>query len=101
MKQLFIVSDVTLEDVEDAEPNINPLWAYKGEATIVGVFFYFPYLSSELNRNFVGRDYDIPIMIRVRNSTLEKCPRCWTFTRHEEQTLCKRCSKVTRPLEIL
>ena len=34
------------------------------------------------------------VLIRVRPSEQQKCPRCWTYTRAEEDQLCKRCEKV-------
>lgn len=42
LKQLFIVSDVTLETVGDADyqdPCPNPLWAYRDEVVIIGALF--------------------------------------------------------------
>jgi isoleucyl-tRNA synthetase len=30
--------------------------------------------------------------LRIRAASLEKCPRCWTFTKPVESTLCPRCS---------
>ncbi|KZP15924.1 isoleucyl-tRNA synthetase [Athelia psychrophila] len=34
------------------------------------------------------------VTVRVRPSSLDKCPRCWTFTRHKHDTLCQRCDGV-------
>ena len=32
------------------------------------------------------------IVARVRLAADHKCPRCWSYTRGEDETLCKRCS---------
>ncbi|KAI0827156.1 isoleucyl-tRNA synthetase [Trametes gibbosa] len=37
------------------------------------------------------------IEIFVQPAALQKCPRCWTYTRHEHDELCKRCTDVVRP----
>ncbi|KAI0634849.1 isoleucyl-tRNA synthetase [Trametes polyzona] len=37
------------------------------------------------------------VHIAVRPAALQKCPRCWTYTRHEHEELCQRCTDVVHP----
>ncbi|THV04716.1 isoleucyl-tRNA synthetase [Dendrothele bispora CBS 962.96] len=71
LKTLFIVSDATLTD-EGSLGTTSPAWVYSDSVSISGITFG----------------------IRVRPSTLLKCPRCWTFTRVESESVCGRCSSV-------
>jgi uncharacterized paraquat-inducible protein A len=34
------------------------------------------------------------VYVRVRPATLEKCPRCWKYTREQNESLCPRCNSV-------
>ncbi|KAF9239290.1 tRNA synthetases class I-domain-containing protein [Melanogaster broomeanus] len=75
LKTLFIVSDVRL--VENGEDTTDsPEWTYSGSLSIPGS--------------------DAELAIRVENASMCKCPRCWTFTRPEEDELCARCTDVVR-----
>ncbi|KAG8216484.1 tRNA synthetases class I-domain-containing protein [Butyriboletus roseoflavus] len=77
LKTLFIVSDVTLTEKVDATSN-SPAWGYSGS----------------ININIPGSDAEIGL--HIRPASLHKCPRCWTFTRLEEDDLCLRCTDVVR-----
>ncbi|KAL1943823.1 hypothetical protein VTO73DRAFT_3641 [Trametes versicolor] len=69
---LFGVSGVSLSEHSD-QP--KPLWQYTDTLDLEGT----------------------EIEIVVRPAALHKCPRCWTFTRHEHDDLCKRCADVVHP----
>ncbi|KIJ61453.1 hypothetical protein HYDPIDRAFT_115926, partial [Hydnomerulius pinastri MD-312] len=73
LKTLFIVSDVRLTDHGDRPASASE-WSYGGSLKIP--------------------DSDTDITIRVEPVTLSKCPRCWTFTRPDEDELCQRCKDV-------
>jgi len=73
LKTLFIVSDVTLTDKVDAISG-SPVWEYNGSLNIPGS--------------------DAEMGLHIRPASLHKCPRCWTYTRHEEDDLCLRCADV-------
>ncbi|KAI9460791.1 tRNA synthetases class I-domain-containing protein [Boletus coccyginus] len=77
LKTLFIVSDVTLTDKVDATSN-SPEWGYSGSLSILGS--------------------DAELGLHIRPASLHKCPRCWTYTRHETDDLCLRCADVTSRL---
>ncbi|KAN0085929.1 tRNA synthetases class I (I, L, M and V) domain containing protein [Tylopilus felleus] len=77
LKTLFIVSDVTLTDKADATSS-SPAWSYSGSLGMPGS--------------------NAEIGLHVRPALLHKCPRCWTYTRHEEDDLCVRCADVVRKL---
>ncbi|KAA1476621.1 isoleucyl-tRNA synthetase [Dentipellis sp. KUC8613] len=70
LKTLFIVSDATVTDKEPLKTS-EPAWLYTDS---------------------LG-----DIHIRVRPATHSKCPRCWTYSRKEEDTLCARCTDVVPP----
>ncbi|KAI0065258.1 isoleucyl-tRNA synthetase [Artomyces pyxidatus] len=80
LKTLFIVSDVSIT-VEGSLSTTSPTWSHK-DSVSVGP-----------SEGTIG--------IRVRPATLGKCPRCWTFTRAEEDALCKRCTKVVPDATLL
>ncbi|KAJ8582923.1 hypothetical protein M405DRAFT_867443 [Rhizopogon salebrosus TDB-379] len=44
-------------------------------------------------------DTNMEVAIRVRPSSLSKCPRCWTYTREADHDLCVRCENVVRRAE--
>ncbi|KAK7043002.1 isoleucine-tRNA ligase [Paramarasmius palmivorus] len=75
LKTLFIVSDAALTD-EGSLGGVSeaPEWVYSDSVEIP--------------------DSDESIAIRVRPASLEKCPRCWTFTRPKSEELCARCESV-------
>ncbi|KAF5383170.1 hypothetical protein D9615_005042 [Tricholomella constricta] len=73
LKTLFIVSDAFVTD-EGSLGTSSPEWIYTDTLSIPGC--------------------DDDVAIRVRPATLHKCPRCWTFTREPEDTLCPRCTDV-------
>ncbi|KAI0938609.1 hypothetical protein AcW1_001709 [Taiwanofungus camphoratus] len=73
LKTLFIVSDVCLTE-EGSLGTESPAWLYSESLSL--------------------QDCDEELRIHIRPAALHKCPRCWTYTRHEEDTLCRRCSDV-------
>ncbi|KDQ60188.1 hypothetical protein JAAARDRAFT_598772 [Jaapia argillacea MUCL 33604] len=73
LETLFIVSAVSLTD-EGSLGTSSPKWLFTDSISLPGC-------EEELG-------------VRVLSPKLSKCPRCWTFTRHEDETLCKRCSLV-------
>ncbi|KAK7046684.1 tRNA synthetases class I-domain-containing protein [Favolaschia claudopus] len=73
LKTLFITSDATLVD-EGSLGTQSPEWLYMSTMAIP---------SS-----------DEDLAIRIRPAQLEKCPRCWTFTRSSSDALCPRCTSV-------
>lgn len=90
LKQLFVVSDVSIMD-EGSLGVFSPLWLYTDSVTIPGESCRFGDMISILNET-VGCVEDL--VVRVRPATAHKCPRCWTFARHEGNILCGRCSEV-------
>ncbi|EDR09531.1 uncharacterized protein LACBIDRAFT_318681 [Laccaria bicolor S238N-H82] len=82
LKTLFIVSDALIVEEEYIgsydDPKYAPSWLYITSIAIPGL------------------DEDARLHLHVRSPILQKCPRCWTYTRQEEQNLCKRCKKVLR-----
>ncbi|KAF8838923.1 isoleucyl-tRNA synthetase [Paxillus ammoniavirescens] len=75
LKTLFIVSDARLIEKTDDKTD-SPAWSYSGSLNIHGS--------------------DAELVVRVEPALLHKCPRCWTFTRPEEDELCARCTDVVR-----
>ncbi|KAJ6486898.1 isoleucyl-tRNA synthetase [Mycena sanguinolenta] len=75
LKTLFITSDATLID-EGSLGTSSPGWVYISSIAI-------PASEEELT-------------IRVRPAQLEKCSRCWTFTRVSSEPLCPRCTSVVQ-----
>ncbi|KAJ7512047.1 tRNA synthetases class I-domain-containing protein [Mycena galericulata] len=73
LKTLFITSDATLID-EGSLGTSSPEWVYVSAMPIPG--------------------YDEDLSIRIRPAQLEKCSRCWTFTREPSERLCPRCTSV-------
>ncbi|KAF8512558.1 tRNA synthetases class I-domain-containing protein [Hysterangium stoloniferum] len=72
LKTLFIVSDVAILD-EGSLGVDAPNWSISETMEVEG--------SRMIN-------------VRVRPSSKQKCPRCWTFTRSEQAEVCDRCSLV-------
>jgi len=71
LKTLCIVSDASI--IDEGSLRANPQeWSFSG--------------SISIPNESLG--------IRVRPTRLEKCPRCWTFTRPAEAKLCSRCAGV-------
>lgn len=75
----------------------TPEWLYNATTAIPGMS------SVTLSRLEVDSDLFIylgseelseSIAIRVRPARASKCPRCWTFTRKDEDELCRRCADV-------
>ncbi|EMD34769.1 hypothetical protein CERSUDRAFT_86196 [Gelatoporia subvermispora B] len=69
LKALFVVSDVRFEMTEHE----NKDWRCINSVDIPGC----PH----------------PIGVCVVPARMEKCPRCWTFSRSPEETVCKRCDE--------
>ncbi|KAF7350467.1 hypothetical protein MVEN_01352200 [Mycena venus] len=76
LKTLFITSDATLID-EGSLGTTSPEWVYVSTMDI-------PSCEEDLT-------------IRIRPAQLEKCSRCWTFTRVASEPLCPRCTSVVHP----
>ncbi|KAI0711391.1 isoleucyl-tRNA synthetase [Earliella scabrosa] len=70
LKSLFGVSGVSLSDRTVDETGLP--WQYKDTLELDGT----------------------EIEVAVRPAALEKCPRCWTYTRPVGDELCKRCADV-------
>ena len=90
LKTLFIVSGASITNEGSLESS-SFAWSYVSTMTIPGTLcepdiLRFPYRSCA--------DTDLEVVIRVRPSSLKKCPRCWTHTRGEEHDLCPRCEDV-------
>ncbi|KZT28115.1 isoleucyl-tRNA synthetase [Neolentinus lepideus HHB14362 ss-1] len=77
LKTLFIVSDVA---VIHEVPNDGTSLSWTHEDSI-GLF---------------GKRKRHNLCVLVRPAKLDKCPRCWTFTRPEQEKLCQRCSEVIK-----
>ncbi|KAF8985813.1 hypothetical protein BGZ46_001781 [Entomortierella lignicola] len=81
LKKFFITSDVTV--------------ARPGSAAAVEQ-------TGENQENVFVRDVLVPRVgscrMVLRKASLHKCPRCWTFTSPEENTLCGRCEPVVASL---
>ncbi|KAJ7136038.1 tRNA synthetases class I-domain-containing protein [Mycena epipterygia] len=75
LKTLFITSDATLID-EGSLGTTSPAWVYVSTLSI-------PSCDEDLS-------------IRIRPAQLEKCSRCWTFTRPSSEPLCPRCTSVVK-----
>ncbi|KAJ7755391.1 tRNA synthetases class I-domain-containing protein [Mycena maculata] len=76
LKTFFIASDATLVD-EGSLGTTSPEWVYLSTMPIPGC--------------------DDDLSIRIRPAQLEKCSRCWTFTRVPSEPLCPRCTSVILP----
>lgn len=75
LKTLFIVSDCKVCD-EGSLGTTPPSWVHKEAVDMP--------------------DSEEHLTVRVRPATQGKCPRCWTFTRPDEQDVCSRCSVVLK-----
>ncbi|KAF9482680.1 isoleucyl-tRNA synthetase [Pholiota conissans] len=73
LQTLFIVSRVTLDQEMELSPSSQPEWSHDASLPLAECH---------------------TLTIRVEPATQQKCPRCWTYTRSEEDTLCKRCEGV-------
>ncbi|KAJ6631136.1 tRNA synthetases class I-domain-containing protein [Mycena sp. CBHHK59/15] len=73
LKTLFITSDATIID-EGSLGTTSPAWVFHSTMAI-------PSSEEEMT-------------IRIRPAQLEKCSRCWTFTRRPSEALCPRCTEV-------
>ncbi|KIY47672.1 isoleucyl-tRNA synthetase [Fistulina hepatica ATCC 64428] len=74
LKTLFIVSDVSLLD-EGSLGTTNPEWLHQRGVSLS------------------NGDVD-DLVLRVVPAKASKCPRCWTYTRLHDESLCARCSDV-------
>ncbi|KAJ8586215.1 hypothetical protein M405DRAFT_823728, partial [Rhizopogon salebrosus TDB-379] len=75
LKTLFIVSNANITD-EGSLGTGSFAWSYVSTMAIPDA------------------DTIVEVAIRVRPSSLSKCPRCWTYTREEEHNLCVRCENI-------
>jgi isoleucyl-tRNA synthetase len=85
LKTLFIVSNVVVTD-EGSLGTSCPEWLYSDSVSMPGKLWL---IQSRYNS-----DCESDLGIRVRPATLSKCPRCWTFTRLENEAVCGRCAAV-------
>ena len=92
MKTLFIVSNVSLID-EGALGTESPSWVYTDSVPIPGMYSGLPPITLDLTPTLLS-DGEEDMGIRIRPATHHKCPRCWTYTRPENDELCKRCAEV-------
>ncbi|TBU31403.1 isoleucyl-tRNA synthetase [Dichomitus squalens] len=88
LKSLFGVSGVILCD---RNLDAAPAWQYRDTLEIDGASAADCSVLPDLMR-CVGTE----IEIAVRPAALEKCPRCWTYTRPAADELCGRCTEVAR-----
>jgi isoleucyl-tRNA synthetase len=87
LKTLLIVSDACVLD-EGSLGASSPVWVYTESLSLDGT----PRpLVVVLRCLTVLVDSEDEIIVRVRPATRTKCPRCWTFTAEESETLCERC----------
>ncbi|XP_006463993.1 hypothetical protein AGABI2DRAFT_187407 [Agaricus bisporus var. bisporus H97] len=78
LKTLFITSEAQILDEGSLGTDSEvPEWLYNASTAIPG--------SEDLSES---------IAIRVRPARASKCPRCWSYTREDEDTLCSRCDEV-------
>ncbi|VDC07472.1 unnamed protein product [Peniophora sp. CBMAI 1063] len=78
LKTLFIVSDANVVGecaIESDKEEYD--WVYTENVEVEGV----------------------NVGLRLRPARRDKCPRCWTFTREEDERLCRRCEGVLGELE--
>ena len=90
LKTLFIVSDVSIVTLGADEHTSK--WVYTAEADLPGTnLISFKVLVETNDLRGSGAE---GLRIRARPSVLEKCPRCWTYTRSTDEELCPRCADV-------
>ncbi len=89
---LFGVSGVSLSEHSDQS---KPLWQYTDTLDLEGEPLPMLWLAPRTEADLCRSGTEIEIV--VRPAALHKCPRCWTFTRHEHEDLCKRCTDVVHP----
>lgn len=90
LKTLFIVSDASLTD-EGSLGTSSPAWSHTDSVSIPGGSNYWNFAERTL---MFHKGCDLNLGVRVRPAMMEKCPRCWTYTRPKEDDLCGRCSSV-------
>jgi len=81
LKKLFITSDVSVSRRSSAEAAQEVM---EGEASVFVRDVLIPRVGS--------------CRMVMRKATMHKCPRCWTFTSPEVDTLCGRCGPVVAAL---
>ena len=90
LKTLFIVSDVSI--VTPCAGAHTSKWLYTAEAELPGMNLIgstdLIVINGPMGSGAEG------LRIRARPSALEKCPRCWTYTRSTDEDLCPRCAEV-------
>lgn len=88
LKTLFIVSDVSFLGGDTTGSHDNE-WVYSSSLDL-------PCTQPDGHQSqgiaIPGTHTDDTLVVRVRPSTRAKCPRCWTYTRPEENELCDRCT---------
>lgn len=91
LKTLFITSDAIVTD-EGSFGTSSPEWVYSDTITIPGKPCLCKLGEAVSHQSVIGVDDDLAV--RVRPATMQKCPRCWTFTKPITSTLCERCTEV-------
>ncbi|TFK49438.1 isoleucyl-tRNA synthetase [Heliocybe sulcata] len=89
LKTLFIVSDVSIIH-EEPEDRASLSWTHEDSIELFGKLFCVHLKYLDIDLVILGHN----LRVLVRPAKLEKCPRCWTFTRREKDKLCGRCSEV-------
>ncbi|KAM6492390.1 tRNA synthetases class I (I, L, M and V) domain containing protein [Amanita muscaria] len=84
LKTLFIVSDVTIGSALPSDDAIHP-WTFSQKLPIESR------TQREASHTETLRD---EVLLRIRPAIRHKCPRCWTYSRIENGSLCRRCSDV-------
>lgn len=93
LKTLFIVSEVVVCDEVTLDKSPTE-WVFTDTLSLPGNSNCVPFPFFRANLLVVDCKKDVTV--RVHPSSLDKCPRCWTFTRHEHHTLCQRCANVLK-----
>lgn len=96
LKTLFIVSDVKIGTALSPSDAALP-WSFTTEV---------PNYRKSKYRDCCRSNTNLPsfplegskLILRVRPAIRQKCPRCWTYTRLAEETVCRRCSDVLSKL---
>ncbi|TFK19817.1 isoleucyl-tRNA synthetase [Coprinopsis marcescibilis] len=84
LKTIFIVSDasITLPSQKEPGQSPQPTWEYTTNVQV----------GSSTTNELPTNSHQAPgITIRIRPAPAHKCPRCWTYTRQVDDSICSRC----------
>jgi isoleucyl-tRNA synthetase len=87
LSQLFIVSGTTIGHEQTHE--LGNGWQYSELISVSGAWYI---ISLPLTKHRLDEVDDIRVCIRP--AARNKCPRCWAYTREEDQKVCGRCEGV-------